>query len=278
MSKSKSNKNFIEGARLASELPSRKSFLESHKIDQSSFKKTGLKWSDLEDIFQDYVGKQGKLEVPARSVVDKLFSPEARQIGVHSVRFRVKDPQSLIEKIIRKKIEDNSRDINSGNYMNEITDLIGIRALHVFKSDIMLIQNYITTNFDLKEGEKPIHYHREGDDPEFVDWCKDSLECIQQPHRKGYRSFHYIIVAGTTPKYFAEIQVRTVFEEGWSEIDHRISYHFKGRSTPFSKEIRALNGIAGSADEIGTIIRMLQEKEQAQNSPSTTPEKKRRKK
>jgi ppGpp synthetase/RelA/SpoT-type nucleotidyltranferase len=247
----------------ANELLPKKEFLERYKIKKESFEKTGLTWSELTSIFENYLALKSKLEYPAKAIVDILFSKEARDIGVHSVRYRIKDANGLIEKIIRKRIKEPEREITLENYKEEITDVIGIRALHVFKNDILGIHHFIMNSFSLKDGEEPIQYHREGDEKDFLDMCK--CFCTkQEKHDKGYRSFHYIVATNLTKeKYFAEIQVRTIFEEGWSEIDHKIRYSFKNySSSPFDYELRTLNGIAGNADEIGSNIKRLEQKEQ----------------
>lgn len=53
--------------------------------------------------------------------------------------------------------------------------------------------------------------------------------------------------------------MRTVFEDGWSEIDHKLRYASKkGTKHALDSYLLALNRIAGSADEIGTIIKNRQ--------------------
>lgn len=236
-------------------------FLARYKISKQDFDKTKLDWKELEAIFRDYNSSKSKLEHTASAIVNVLFSKEAK--GVHSVRYRIKASNSVIEKIIKKKIKEPNREINISNYKNEITDLIGIRALHVFKNDWYSIHNFILEMFELKEGHLPIIYHREGDEKEFIEMCTNN-GCKQEKHEKGYRSVHYIVATQLTKnKHFAEIQVRTIFEEGWSEIDHKIRYSYKSdKTTPFDSQLRALNGIAGNADEIGTSIKKLEEEEQ----------------
>ena len=147
--------------------------------------------------------------------------------------------------------------------MKEITDLIGIRILHTFKYDWFGIHHFIKEMFNFKSKTKPIVYHREGDEEEFVTLCKD-CGCQHKKHDKGYRSVHYILSTQLTKDtFFVEVQVRTIFEEGWSEIDHKIRYSYKGHiSSPFDKELRQLNQIAGTADEIGSNIKRMDQKEQ----------------
>lgn len=243
-------------------LPKRQ-FLTRYRILPADFIKTGLAWEDLVEIFNDYSSIKSKLQHSAKAIVDILFSKEARENGVHSVRYRIKDSNGLIEKIIRKKLEDPQREITLKNYREEITDLIGIRALHIFKTDIYGIHHFILSMFPLKNGENPTHFYREGDEEAFITMCKN-IGCNQVQHKKGYRSVHYVVSTSLTrEQYYAEIQVRTIFEEGWSEIDHKIRYSFKNYSqTPFDNELKTLNRIAGNADEIGSNIKILEQNEQ----------------
>ena len=238
-------------------------FLARYKIKPIDFNNTGFSWDELTKIFDNYSSLKPKLEHSAKAIVEILFSKEAREIGIHSVRYRVKDAHGLIEKIIRKKLENPNREITLENYRTEVTDLIGIRALHIFKLDIYNIHYFILDTFNLKEDEQPTHYYREGDESEFVSMCK-GIGCEQKKHKKGYRSVHYIVSTSLTKdSYFAEIQVRTIFEEGWSEIDHKIRYSFKNYSeTPFDSSLKQLNTLAGLADEHGATIKKLEEKEQ----------------
>lgn len=63
--------------------------------------------------------------------------------NVHSVRFRVKDAKGLIAKIIRKRIDDPKRIIDLKNFRTEVTDLIGVRAIH-FATDFKAIAEKMT--------------------------------------------------------------------------------------------------------------------------------------
>jgi ppGpp synthetase/RelA/SpoT-type nucleotidyltranferase len=250
-------------------------FLSLYKIKPADFTKTGILWDDLVKIYNHYSSIKTKLQHSAKAIVEILFSMEAREIGIHSVRYRVKDSNGLIEKIIRKKLQNPKRKITLQNYRSEITDLIGIRALHIFKTDIYGIHHFVTNTFTLKDGETPIHYYREGDEEEFIKICKD-IGYQQEKHKKGYRSIHYIVSTNLTKEnYYAEIQVRTIFEEGWSEIDHKIRYSFKNYSaTPFDDSLTSLNRIAGTADEIGSTIKKIEQKEQVIILKSATKKRK----
>ena len=74
-------------------------FFKEFSINEDYFLSTGLDWTELEKIYEDYVRLVPLLEKEAEYVVSKLIDVPS----VHSVRRRVKKPSHLIEKIIRKK-------------------------------------------------------------------------------------------------------------------------------------------------------------------------------
>jgi hypothetical protein len=55
----------------------------------------------------------------------------------------------------------------------------------------------------------------------------------------------------------AEVQVRTIFEEAWSEIDHKIRYPHNKGDPVLNQFLAVFNQLAGSADGMGSFIRSL---------------------
>jgi len=98
------------------------SFLSKHNITMKDFKATKLKWDELQKIRENYMSILPDLEPTANYIIERLHKVKK----IHSVRYRLKSPDSLIAKIIRKKIGDKRRRITLDNYKSEITDLIGI--------------------------------------------------------------------------------------------------------------------------------------------------------
>ncbi|MDM1465265.1 RelA/SpoT domain-containing protein [Myroides odoratimimus] len=230
-------------------------FLEKYNITEEEFNKTTLDWSDLNKIYINYIKEKPNLEASAVYLFNSLMKAQ----HVHSVRYRIKDEEHVIEKIIRKRIDNPERIITIENYQSELTDLIGLRALHLFKEEWLPIHNLIVDTWDLNE--KPIVYHRQGDSEEYLNSFKEEEENLGieiKEHFYGYRSIHYIVK--TKPSkitYYAEIQVRTIFEEAWSEIDHKIRYPYDVDNAIFGQFLLILNRLAGSADEMGTFISSL---------------------
>ena len=236
----------------------RDEFFENFSITENYFNSTGLKWEILEEIYDDYVKIIPHLEKKADDFTFKLIDKES----VHSVRRRVKKPTHLIEKIIRKGKKYVALGIDVNNYRNIITDLIGIRILHLFKNDWIFIHNEIINTWKL--AETPQINVRPGDydmDVLRKDMADLHCEIIIRPH--GYRSVHYLIEADMGElniDAFIEVQVRTVFEEAWSEIDHIIRYPYDIDNPVLNDYLSIFNRIVGSADEMGTFIKDLKPK------------------
>jgi putative GTP pyrophosphokinase len=226
-------------------------FLDKYRIDREKFKACGLGWNELSKIATDYKCCLPDLEPTAKYIADCLSQVDE----VHSLKIRLKDPEHLIEKIIRKKFDDSSLNFSLENYRNKIPDLIGIRALHLFKADWMKIHDFITGKFELCE--KPIANIRKGDSESFVHEFRVK-GCEIKEHKFGYRSVHYLVQSQPARGlHMAEIQLRTIFEEGWSEIDHRIRYPYDTDNPILNQYLFMFNRLAGSADEMGSFVRLL---------------------
>lgn len=67
---------------------------------------------------------------------------------------------------------------------------------------------------------------------------------------------HYLIkIPYLNRHYIAEIQIRTIFEEGWSEINHLHNYPCRAVEPILGESLCMLNNLAGSADEMASFIR-----------------------
>lgn len=236
------------------EILDRKSFFEEFSIEEEYFESTGLDWEELVKIYENYLTLVPQLEKEAEYIVSKLIDLSS----VHSVRRRVKKPKHLIEKIIRKGKKYVEKNISVDTYKEIVTDLIGIRVLHLFKDDWKEIHHEILGLWEIKE--TPQVNIRRGDYnvlqlQESI--AKMNCEIIVRDH--GYRSVHYLIGVPVTKKdeVLVEIQVRTVFEEAWSEIDHLMRYPYDIDNPVITEYLGIFNRIVGSADEMGTFIKNM---------------------
>lgn len=254
--------------------------LGKYNISDELLESAEISWDELCEIYEDFCNykydryRKIKEEFIDTYLKDILEDKEiAKTIKIHSIRSRVKDAEHLIVKIIRKKQTNQKkyRNIDKYNYEKFITDLVGIRCLVLFKDDWENFHHYILSkfennveyyikdpvqSFDLDEShyyiaEQPKVHIRNGD-------SRENYEKILPPDsvidNKVYRSVHYII------KYkgiYLEIQVRTIFEEGWGEIDHAIVYPYYQDDAILNEYTELLNRLSGLADEMGSFFHKL---------------------
>ncbi|WP_426396866.1 RelA/SpoT domain-containing protein [Ralstonia sp. R-29] len=225
-------------------------FLRENHVTREEWESSGADWSVLVEIANDHELRKDRLQSTAEHYARDLQKMD----GVHSVRFRVKDTAHLLAKIVRKLIEkpEEYKKISAQSYHKIITDLVGIRAIHLFKDECIAIDKQIKDHFNITEG--PIANIRPGDS----DYLYRDNGIEIDTRDSGYRSIHYIVSDSSRKREtFSEIQVRTIFEEGWSEIDHQVRYPSFSDDETLKEFLGVFNRIAGAADEMGSFVRGL---------------------
>ncbi|VVN50674.1 hypothetical protein PS687_00390 [Pseudomonas fluorescens] len=233
----------------------RESFLKQNRITEADWQSASIDWNLLLAIHKDHMSRVRELEDTADFFVKSMQGFD----GVHSVRWRVKSPDHLIEKIIRKRVGNSQSnkymEISLSNYHQIVSDLIGVRALHLFKDGCLEIHDQIVEMWE--PAESPVSYIRDGDRSELLEYFEER-NISAKIHPAGYRSVHYVLK--TKPglrEVLVEVQVRTVFEEAWSEIDHKVRYPNFSDNKQLENVLKIFNRLAGSADEMGGFIRDL---------------------
>jgi len=227
-------------------------FLKECHLSEKDITKNEIDWNVLNSIYLDYCKYKDSCESQADFIANTLRTHKK----VHSVKSRVKDSTRLIEKIIRKtpsrKMKYGSEfQFSVENYKEEINDLIGIRAIHIFKEDWEDIHNFICRTWKVIEITANV---REGDDTKRF----EELGIEIYSRKSGYRSVHYLIeFFPTSQKVITEIQVRTIFEEGYGEIDHQLRYSHSEIPEILALNLLLFNRLAGSADEMASLINVL---------------------
>ncbi len=195
----------------------KESFFKKFSIEEKYFESTGLDWDELVKIYDDYVNLVPHLEKLADRFTFKLIDTN----GVHSVRRRVKKPTHLIEKIIRKGRKYADRNISVKNYKEIVTDLIGVRILHLFKDDWVHIHNEILKFW--KVAETPQINVRPGDyNMELLKESMAHLNCEIIVREHGYRSVHYLIQTETESKEKLSMEMKNAVQE-----EEQIEYIYK---------------------------------------------------
>ncbi len=199
---------------------------------------------EIEDIFKDNHHLFEKFLERIKN--DFLLTPKLSS-SIHSIRYRIKDIEHLKEKIHRK--ESEGREINKENFYNEITDIAGVRVLHLNSNQFLVIHDFINKLINENEYilfEKPIAYTW---DPEMVTFFQErDLETKLKP--SYYTSVHYVVMPRAESIVKCEIQVRNLFEEIWGEIDHKLNYPKKCEIQTIIEQLKVLARLSSTGTKL----------------------------
>ncbi|WP_186211324.1 (p)ppGpp synthetase [Burkholderia gladioli] len=140
---------------------------------------------------------------------------------IHSFKRRLKGEVSIKDKISKKRLSGIR--VDSGNVFSEITDIYAVRLIHLYPHDIKVVHEVIMDHAKNKDWilvEKPKAYTW---DPDSVKFLKNlGLRC--ELKSSFYTSVHYLVKPRRNSQVVCEIQVRSLLEEVWGEVDHKIKY------------------------------------------------------
>jgi ppGpp synthetase/RelA/SpoT-type nucleotidyltranferase len=207
------------------------------------------------DVTKQLVGefhaKRYEFEIFSSGVRDFFLKNPSLQEVVHSVKSRLKDPLHLKKKIERKT-EENSP-ITTANIFQRVTDLAGVRVLHLYQDQFPQIHEAIMQRVGAKDWvlfENPVAYTW---DPESETFFK-KLELRVERKESFYTSIHYVVKPREDSFITCEIQVRTLFEEIWGEIDHKINYPEKCEIASCREQILVLSKLVGAGSRLADSI------------------------
>lgn len=161
-------------------------------------------------------------------------------IAYATVSGRAKTLESFLEKLNRKSYDDP---------LTQITDFAGVRVVFLYLSDREAIEQIIEAEFSKIEK---------------IDKVDE-----QENDRFGYAALHYLVELGAQPSgarydtlkhLTCEIQVRTILQDAWAVIDHRLVYK---RESDMPKDVRrginALSATFEMADKQFDVLRTQQQ-------------------
>jgi putative GTP pyrophosphokinase len=172
---------------------------------------------------------------------------------VHSMKTRIKDPVHLEEKLRRKmdacdqKGEEFS--VTPENLLTSVTDLAGVRILHLYTRqirdiDVALQGVFEEQKYELLEGP----FARTWDDESRAFFRSCGIQTQESPTM--YTSVHYVIGSASRTTVTCEIQVRTLMEEVWGEVDHLINYPTPTNVLASSEQLKVLARVTSSATRL----------------------------
>ncbi len=156
---------------------------------------------------------------------------EKDNIKIHSMKKRVKNYSSFLEKVERKRYSDP---------FQECTDIAGCRIVCLFLSQVQEIRKIIEKEFEVIE--------------------ISDKRTSKKYDQFGYLSLHMLVKIPKNRSDFiefsdlkdfvCEIQIRTILQEAWAEIEHYLNYKStkEERKTELLRKIFSLAGTFEVAD------------------------------
>lgn len=167
---------------------------------------------------------------------------------------RIKSFNSYYKKILRQK----AAEAGSSNSLVTLTDMIGIRVVCPFVEDLSIVERQIKEKFDVREVE------RKGAEQSFREFGYESVHILISIPEDCYPTEN---ISMKLPEgMVCEIQVRTILQDAWAEVEHELIY--KSEFNPFDKPLRrklaSINASLTLADIIFQEIRDYQKKLQTE--------------
>ncbi|GLC88751.1 GTP pyrophosphokinase [Lysinibacillus piscis] len=182
----------------------------------------------VEKTFSQLFHVYKQLEEEGKHTLKLALNQE--NIKIHTILSRVKEKDSFLKKIEEKQ---------TTNPFEDITDIVGLRVVCLFLSDIEKITKVINNNFEIILEDNKIT------DPSNFNMF-------------GYMSAHYIVKIkqhfkgsryDSIKNIAFEIQVRTISMDAWANISHFLEYKSDNDIPPeLKRDFNALSGLFYVAD------------------------------
>tara|TARA_R110002012_G_scaffold35690_5_gene101608 strand:+ start:2356 stop:3012 length:657 start_codon:yes stop_codon:yes gene_type:complete len=209
----------------------------------------------INKIVATYEDEKHYFERFMNGVVDTFkLEPKLNAYGnpiIYTIKSRLKDPNHLRDKITRKWDDENP--LTPDNFFERITDLAGVRVLHLYQDQFKILHEHIQKQVDNGDWflkENPIAYSW---DPESTSYFQE-LGLDPKIKDSYYTSIHYVIMPKANSNICCEIQVRTLFEEIWGEIDHTINYPHPTENISCKEQLRVLSKLVSTGTRLADSI------------------------
>lgn len=163
-------------------------------------------------------------------ILNDEFQQRHKYNPIEHVKSRIKTPESIVKKLKRHGYESSIE-----NMVRYVNDIAGIRVTCSFTSDLYLIADMLSRQTDLT-----------------ILTVKDYMK---NPKESGYRSYHMLVsvpvfLSDSVVETKVEIQIRTVAQDFWATLEHKMHYKFEGNGPEYiTKELKQCAKYIADLDE-----------------------------
>jgi putative GTP pyrophosphokinase len=207
----------------------------------------------INTMVEYYIFNKGKFSAILHQLDGHLVASPTLGKLIHSAKQRVKDPDHLRSKLLRKLHESKSKsiafNITSDNLFQRINDLAGFRIIHLHTRQVKDINTELIAIFEEQRWilvEGPVAKTWDDESRRYftdLGWQTEDSESM-------YTSVHYVVQPNSRSELTCEIQVRTLMEEVWGEVDHTINYPVKSTSQSCREQIKVLARLTSSCSRL----------------------------
>ncbi|WP_417606457.1 GTP pyrophosphokinase [Oceanimonas baumannii] len=194
-----------------------------------------LNFENAKQEFRDYYNENYDLLDGAMNSFVTLVNSLIRNssdITISKIEGRVKERNECVKKFSRKYRATLEAEGHEYQIIDHISDLIGVRVVCLYEDDIEKIKELLCAHFEV------------------VDITDKIAQIESTENYFGYKGLHLDLKLNeqrrTLPEYSKfvdfgfEIQIRTIIQDSWSVLDHKIKYK---KSIPNSLK-RRINSLA----------------------------------
>ncbi|MCQ2589397.1 MAG: tetratricopeptide repeat protein [Treponema sp.] len=184
----------------------------------------------------------------------QILHDKIKLMSQPTYKCRVKSFNSYYKKLLRLK----QKEISQSESLVYLTDMMGIRMICAFLEDINLGLEQIQKIFEIKEVEV------KGAEKKFSEFGYESIHVLIKipesciPKLEG----PYEGLSPITDEIVCEIQIRTILQDAWAEVEHELIYktEFNPFDIPLRRKLASLNASLTLADITFQEIRDYQNK------------------
>lgn len=190
-----------------------------------AFKEVAKQFEELMMMYNSAIREvRTKLEV-----LNDEFQVRRSHNPISYIKFRVKKPASILEKLQRRGFPVSLQSIEEN-----LHDVAGIRVICNYVQDIYMVADMLTSQNDIT-----------------LIQVKDY---IANPKPNGYRSLHLVL---EIPVFFSdgckpmkvEVQIRTIAMDFWATLEHHLKYKTEGPvPEEIAQELKACSDVIADTD------------------------------
>lgn len=178
-------------------------------------------------------------------VLNNEFSVLYARNPIHHIESRLKSPDSIIAKLIKKgypvTIESAKKNVN---------DIAGVRVVCHYIDDVYSVADMLLRQTDLEIVKRQ--------------------DYIKTPNYNGYRSLHLdikvpVYLSDRTEYVIAEVQIRTIAMDFWASLEHDIRYKADKSKLPLGineEMLECSNKIAEIDEKMQDMYKRIKESEE----------------